>query len=796
MADVSFRHTLRLDRKPCFAVPVQTGVPFPVGVCHETKSIRLLAEDKQAPARIRTLMKWPDGSIQWVLVQWLARPGITSYQLASGMNPSESPPINIRANSEVGAKLQVVLSSGEQLDLDFSNDPDDCDDLRCFLSVDKASDSVLQHFRLTLRNPRAAVHPGGIWELGDPNSVRIKSATLSLTSSSVSPSANGQAKLSEWQSFQQSWRLEQFGSGGQNYESPIHRDAKGQVRVPFNGFRVARDGEQTAGNRATPSLVVGDEDSAIGFFCERFWQNFPLALASQSQGIQVELFPSDFGEQELQPGEQKTYEFWIGLGPCKEVSSALDQLRDLPKVILDPEKVSESNVIPHLSPRDTDKNAGYLQLIDQAIDADDSYFAKREVIDMYGWRNFGEVWGDHEAVYSTDQLFVSHYNNQYDVVLGLGIHALQGADGRYRELMHDLARHVIDIDIYHTTQDCPAYNHGQFWHTVHYMDAGLSTHRTYPKGSCGGGPSSGQAYSRGLLLHYCLTGDETAREAVMNMGDWMIAAEDASKTKYRWLAGGETGLTSASGTESYHGPGRGPANAVEILVTAYQLSHERKYLRQAERIIRRVVHPSQNLAKLNLLDAENRWFYTMFLQSLGRYLDVKLSFDELDEAYSYGQQVLLLYADWMVENEYPYLDKPEILEYPNETWSGQEMRKCEALQWAAKHAVGERRAGFLEKADFFFDTACEQLLKSPRKSLCRPVALLLSNGYSRSWFQSNGDTLESMPQGEHTEFEQPKNFVGQKQRAIGRAKAILVSGCAAAVLFGGIAIMLLLRGSS
>ena len=401
---------------------------------------------------------------------------------------------------------------------------------------------------------------------------------------------------------------------------------------------------------------------------------------------------------------------------------------------------------------------------------------------MYGWRNFGDVYGDHEAVKSSpEDPLVSQYNNQYDLVLGLGIHALRSSDVRYQELMHDLARHVVDIDIYHTTLDKPAYNQGQFWHTVHYIDAGLSTHRTYPKGTCGGGPSSGQAYSRGLLLQYCLTGDETAKEAVTNMGDWMIAAEDGSQTKFRWLASGETGLTSASGSDSYHGPGRGSANCLEILVTAFQLSHDRKYLNQAERIIHRVVHPNQDLEALNLLDAERRWFYNMFLQALGRYLDVKLSCNELDETYAYGQQVLLRFADWMVENEYPYLDKPEILEFPNETWSGQEMRKCEVFQWAAKHATGDRRESYLAKAQFFFDVACQQLSESPRRSLCRPVALLMANGYSRSWFQKR-DVLKAMPLGTDSDFGSPVVFKSQKQRAIQRAKSIVIAAGLAVVV--------------
>ena len=131
-----------------------------------------------------------------------------------------------------------------------------------------------------------------------------------------------------------------------------------------------------------------------------------------------------------------------------------------------------------------------------------------------------------------------------------------------------------------------------------------------------------------------------------------------------------------------------------------------------------------------------------------------------------------------------YLDKPEILEFPNETWSAQEMRKCEVFQWASKHADQERRDIYLEKAQFFFDVACKQLSGSPRQSLCRPVALLMSNGYSRSWFQKHQDDLAVMPRGSHADFGEPTLFVSQKQRAIRRAKAIVVAAGLTAVISG------------
>ena len=78
----------------------------------------------------------------------------------------------------------------------------------------------------------------------------------------------------------------------------------------------------------------------------------------------------------------------------------------------------------------------------------------------------------------------------------------------------------------------------------------------------------------------------------------------------------------------------------------------------------------------------------MFLQSLGRYLDYKFELGELDRMYAYGRAALLHYARWMAAHEVPTLSRPEILEYPNETWAAQDVRKCEAFQYAAKHSTG------------------------------------------------------------------------------------------------------------
>jgi hypothetical protein len=335
---------------------------------------------------------------------------------------------------------------------------------------------------------------------------------------------------------------------------------------------------------------------------------------------------------------------------------------------------------------------------------------------------------------------------------------------------------VADIDVYHTDRDKAAYNHGLFWHTVHYVDAGRATHRSYPRGTCGGGPSSEHNYTTGLLLHHFLTGDPISRETVLELARWTIDMDDGRKTVFRWLARGATGLASATGSMAYHGPGRGPGNAINTLLDAHQLTGDGRYLEKADELIRRCIHPGDDIDARALLDAERRWYYTVFLQALGKYLDHGGPME------AYARESLLAYARWMAAHERPTLSHPEILEYPTETWAAQDMRKCEVFDWAARWAAGEEeRERFRERAGFFFDYVTRALAGMETRTLARPVILLLSYGWRRGTLAASpGPAAAGAP-----DFGAPAAFVPQKARAkkrlVGLAAAAFATILAAAI---------------
>jgi hypothetical protein len=198
----------------------------------------------------------------------------------------------------------------------------------------------------------------------------------------------------------------------------------------------------------------------------------------------------------------------------------------------------------------------------------------------------------------------------------------------------------------------------------------------------------------------------------------------------------------------------------------------------------RCIHPDDDIAGRSLLDAENRWSYTVFLQALGRYLDDKAVLGELDDRYAYARASLLSYARWMADHEYPYLEKPEVLEFPTETWAAQDMRKCEVFLQASRHAEGAERARFQERADFFYNASLEWLRRFDTRTLTRPIVLMLSYGFMSATARQRG--LEPAPAGpEVSDFGPPLGFLPQKTIALRRAMLLAGSGAAAALVLLG-----------
>lgn len=827
-------HAIPFARRRC---PVTLGVPFARGACPNVSMLGARHPDgAPIPLGAHALEHWPDGSVRWLLADLqvdVERAGAVAAELTAGAGPAsaarpmlvttattcttvDAGALTVRATPGSEGLFTLVRPPGAARDvrLDVIADTGPCTvawhratvertgPLRTVLVIDGQVHHGRREFLelrvrlhlfagvpavkcdLRVRNPRAAVHPNGQWDLGDPGSVYVRAITLDLPTADTPPGEVwcSLSRESPWAPMAAPLEIYQDSSGGENWRSTNHVNRRREIPLAFRGYRLEAGAEIRHGHRATPIVAMGAGPGRVSLTTEHFWENFPKALEADARGLRLHLFtPQSLDVHELQGGEQKTHTCWIGLGD--------DPISDVPlawarePLILRPEPrySCATGVVPYLTPEADDPHDDYVALVRAAIEGADTFGAKREVVDEYGWRHFGDIYGDHEAVFHLASApLVSHYNNQYDAVAGFACQYLRSGDPAWWHQMRELAWHVSDVDVYHTTRDKWAYNGGLFWHTIHYIDADTATHRTYPK-SCGhgGGPANEQNYVTGLRLAWLLTGEQEFREAALLLAEFPIRVDRGSSTPFRWLASGDTGLASSSGTPLYHGPGRGSGNSLAALLEGFHLTAEPRFLEKAEQIIRRCVHPADDIASLALLDAERRWFYTMFLQALGRYLDCKQEWGAIDLRYAYARAALLHYARWMADHEYPYLERPEKLEFPTETWAAQDMRKCEVLHYAEKHAGDPaERERFRERAQFFFRASVDALSASPTRTLARPVVILLFTGWMHAWFERHPVTPVAGPPVDPARFGRPERFEPQKRIAVRRARTL-----AAALVF-------------
>lgn len=849
-------------------VPVRFGFPLPRGWTMESLSGYRLSSSRGLVLQsdYRPLSYWPDGTLRWVAVDvlltredlrdglWLREAMVGSdvegKSVWGGVRIGEEGLVLFRSveggvgdtglKGDIGLKVRVrgpwgeYQGSGSELGLETRQGR---------LCIDFASRTTFSvgglespielsitgalwldgrvDLSVCICNTNVAEHPGGNWDLGAGGSIQIEDLSLELKPLDLGGA--GGAKLEklvvceevggELRVAKESLSLFQASSGGKNWKSRTHMVADGTIPLRFSGYELRLDKLEVRGSRATPYVGLRYGEATLAVAVRRFWENFPVALRCASQGIELGLLPRESGYlHELQGGEQKTFEFAAYQGGVVLEDRPLECYLQFPTPVISTaylESVgavfgADSSLCSVEGRTDSESSRLYEGLVRQAIEGSDTFFSKREVIDEYGWRNFGDVYADHEAVFHKGNTpLISHLNNQYDCALGFAIQYLRTGDKRWYEQLIDLANHAWDIDTYHTSGDKSSYNRGLFWHTYHYADASTGTHRGYPKSLLyeevmadgadldslgatgaklkkvygkGGGPAASHTYSTGWMAAYYLTGDERYRKAAINSAEYVMGLEDGSTTRFRWLSSRPTGFATCSSI-GYYGPGRASSNSIHALLTGYELTMDKKYLDMAVYLMKRCVHPKQDLDSMELLNAELRWFYTMHLQAQCRMIDVLEQVPGQEANLQYAVASLLHYARWMLEHERPVLDHPEQLQYPTETWAAQDVRKWHVLayasRWCSTREEGEK---MMAKAEWFYDYVMKTLDGFETKSLCRPVVLMLGCGWQRDSLLKDFEAMCPKSLELPKEWAAQEWFIPQRNEAVGRAKKILAIG--------------------
>lgn len=747
---------------------VTGGIPVKKGALFNTHNLCIFDNGNPIPVQTKVLSEWPDKSIKWLLLDFnisiktnekkklVLKSGflkkesdldiplerlkiIERLRLVDSNKQAHIPKIGRKVIETKGPNRTTVRVEGS-----FMNNP------LIFIARFNFYKNNTLRLGLTIRNPQPAEHINGFWDLGDKGSVLFEGLSLRIIDKTEK-----YYKIDKEFNKADNVLIYQDSSGNKNWKSRNHVDRFNKMMNSFKGYKVYSDKKEIdKGEHAQP--VVKSKKFSIAI--KDFWQNFPKAIEFDKDHIIIRLFPKYYnGFHEIQGGEQKTHTIYIDFN-CND----LDWIKQPLVLMSTPEYYSETKAIPYLVPS---SDIRYKELIDVAIEGENSFEKKNELIDEFGWRNFGDIYADHEAV--NEKGLISHYNNQYDIIYGSFLQFFKSGNIKWLKIADALAKHVRDIDIYHTDKDRNVYNGGLFWHTCHYMNAATCTHRSFSKkgikkmdkfnyGSVGGGPANEHNYASGMMFHYFLTGDRLSKEAALSLANWVINMDDGSRSKLNKLNKKPTGKASQSASIYYHGPGRGSGNSVNVLLDGFEVSKKKKYLLKAEELIKRCIHPSDDISKNDLDNIEYRWYYLIFLQNIGRYIDLKYESNELDYMFYYAKESLIHYAEWMLKNEVPYFDVLDKVEIPTETWPAHDIRKSNVFDFAYKYSGDEK---FKEKSEYFFNRCIDDLNKFETKTLLRPMAVIMNFSAMHDSFKMNDNKI--ILEDKTFDFGRPMNFKQQ-----------------------------------
>lgn len=755
---------------------VEFGIPLQKGRVWHTRHVDLFLENDELHCQITPVGFWDDDSIRWLKVTTvIVKSGRLRININNNANLTQSEyftdqtlsylhantlyqhqhlPISILVElklAEHNVALGLTSTVSKKASNELTNDYELSGKfvlhnktlhLSCNIQESKLSAEINAEVRL--HNPSAAAHLGGKWDLGDKNSIIIDDFSIIfeckglLTSLLLADNkTSNEAKIVETKNF----TLAQFGSGGVHWQSPIHWNENKISTVAKQGFELHCDtGEIKTGLRAEPTLILSNKDSSIQVALDRFWQNFPVELSVQGDKNRWQLLGD---KTELQGGESKTWRLKCRTENQKGIVGRANLLNEysVPEVKFNTDYINQCQILPHVAL--STKPSNLFPFINKAIEGKQSFFNKREKNDVYGWRNYGELDADHEAVNApANTYFISHYNNQYDPLMGMTLQYLHSANPKWLELIHPLNQHIQDIDIYDTTQDKAEYNGGLMWHTDHYLSAETSTHRSnskYHKAAYegflgGGGPGGQHCYTTGLALQYRLFADESAKAKVIQLCNWIRffykgSGSIAERTFRLLTIDFKQNVLTNIGIKAagYKYPlDRGTGNYLTALLDCFDVTENAELLKEMGQLVRSTFHPNENIDLRDLKNIEKSWFYTVYLQAVVKYLLLKETRDLIDEDYWYARQALMHYGEWMLSNESFYLSNADQLEFPNDTWCAQDTRKMNLFCYFYYFDNTEKK-DYLLKANEYYRYIVAHMKRSDEAHFTRILALLMQN---------------------------------------------------------------------
>jgi len=561
--------------------PVTSGIPLQRGKLKHPANVKLISGNSLIPLQTEALSFWPDGSVKWLLLDfqidlsprqkkklalWYG-PGVKPTAVDQPIRIDESKqsvtittgPIQCKFTAEAFRLLDAVWIDRNR-DGRFSNEervtaperagielktPDghafwadaaqaeltveQSGPLRTCIRVDgKHAATEAEMFSYTLRihafkgKPFLRMHYTFINDHQDTLMAKIDSLDLNFSLNGKSSTSILEGKKTN------TARLFQI-------------DDK---RFEINGRK--------AGRRASGWAAIGSKENGFAIGVREFWQNWPKSIEVQPGLIKLGIcpqFPPGLydgksireesklyyylrdGNYTFKIGLARTHEIWAAFFTAqpdkKQLTRFFQTAEDPLLATCSPTYVCATGVIGNVPPADNTKYYGYDKWVERALK---SHLKRREKVREYGMLNYGDWYGERE---------VNWGNLEYDLAHGLFVQYLRTGDRRWFLRAEQAARHHIDVDIVHATNDHlknpeapspwgdpPAV--GEIWihsigHTGGYYQYGKTDLPVKIPYLMGYSRNFGHVWAHGDFDYYHLTGDRLARKVAIKTSDAIAA---------------------------------------------------------------------------------------------------------------------------------------------------------------------------------------------------------------------------------------------------------------------------------
>ena len=471
--------------------PLTFGLPLPPAKVNEVNGVRLRLDGKTLLVQTAALGWWPDESLQWLLVDFVAKPAMDNVRLEFR-----------KGTATPSGKLTVTETD---TDIDVKGGVEVVASLGRLLHTVRTGDDSVDEILLRLKSGGATASGTAdellVWDRGPIRSTVLIQGHFAGESMPALP-FHLYASVYAGLPYLKLW-LRVFNDTGASVPisgleaafklSQPHASLTTPVGVLAAGdalSQTAANTRQLADTQVDPSspMVVGWPGGAV--VVKHFRERFPRALRFEDNALIVDCMAATDAPVYISPGEATSHELWLALGDVDP--AALANAVAHPPILHNPEYFCGTGAF---GPAATLAEAPELASLQSIVDP------------VPTWEALGQQFGVRDF---PDSPFIGGLpnwsNNYYERMLGLWSAWLLTGNRTWFEYATDTCRHLMDVAVIHA--DIPD------------KDWAGAIHGPGPNHVAG--PWNPLLRAQGLSFFQLLTGDPEAREAVHGLTDFCV----------------------------------------------------------------------------------------------------------------------------------------------------------------------------------------------------------------------------------------------------------------------------------